>query len=156
MRRVPSSDIRWLRQMGKAKEVTARGVSAVLAVGLGARVIEKHLCISNDDDTADAFFSLNQSDFADMVRDVRLAEQALGEVCYSLADSERGNTVYRRSILVVKAVEAGESLRPEHVRIARPSAGIKPKYYDRVIGATVKRSLKPGEPLQWQDLEVNG
>ena len=49
----------------------------VLAVALGACVIEKHLKLYEDHDGPDAGFAMSPSDFETMVQQVRLAEDAL-------------------------------------------------------------------------------
>ena len=49
----------------------------VLAVALGAVVIEKHIKLYEDHDGPDAGFAMSPSDFGTMVQQVRLAEDAL-------------------------------------------------------------------------------
>ena len=50
----------------------------VVAVALGATVIEKHFCRSRKEPGPDSAFSLEPREFAEMVRAVRIAEQAIG------------------------------------------------------------------------------
>ncbi len=57
----------------------------VTAVALGAVMIEKHFILDRSIGGPDAMFSLNRNEFAAMVRDVRLAQSALGTV-----DFDRG------------------------------------------------------------------
>ena len=55
----------------------------VAAVVLGASVIEKHLTLARSQGGPDSSFSLEPGEFQEMVKAVRRAESALGEVCYN-------------------------------------------------------------------------
>ena len=52
----------------------------VMSIGMGARMIEKHLKV--DDNGLDASFSLNPQEFRYMVDSIRAAEAAIGKVFY--------------------------------------------------------------------------
>ncbi|MDW1770077.1 SAF domain-containing protein, partial [Vibrio sp. Vb2532] len=41
-------------------------------------------------------------------------------------------------------------LTPEHVRSIRPGFGLAPKYYDEVIGKTVKKNISRGTPVSFE------
>lgn len=71
-------------------------VIPVAAAVLGASVIEKHLTIDRADGGPDAAFSLNPDEFACMVRDVRAAVEALGEVKFGPSYSEASSLPFRR------------------------------------------------------------
>jgi sialic acid synthase SpsE len=60
----------------------------VAAVSLGARIVEKHLTLSWDEDGPDSDFSLEPDEFAEMVRAVWKTERALGEVRYKTTEKE--------------------------------------------------------------------
>ena len=51
-----------------------------------------------------------------------------------------------------KDMDVGEILNPNNIRIIRPGAGLKPKYYDLVMGKKIKKPLKKGTPLTWDDI----
>lgn len=127
-------------------------VGAVTAVALGAAVIEKHFCISREIKNPDCTFSMEPAEFASMVKDIRQAETAIGRVRYGVTEQEKGNFVFRRSIFVVKDIAKGEILTPENIRVIRPGYGLKPKYYEDVLGQTALKDLKRGEPLKLEDI----
>jgi pseudaminic acid synthase len=52
----------------------------VAAVTLGAKIIEKHFCRSRSEPGPDSAFSLEPSEFKEMVESVRIAEKAVGRV----------------------------------------------------------------------------
>lgn len=127
-------------------------VAAVTAVALGAKVIEKHFCLSREIENPDASFSMEPEEFRQMVRDVRAAEKAVGNVKYGPTKQEQGSLVFRRSIFAVKDIEKGEKVTSENIRIIRPGYGMLPKEYRNVLGKTAKKRIAFGEPLSYEKL----
>lgn len=122
-------------------------VGAVTAVALGASVIEKHFCLDRSIKNPDASFSMNPSEFQQMVKDIRQAERAIGIVKYGVNDQEKNNVTFRKSIFCVKDVRAGELLTDDNIKIIRPGYGIKPIFYKDVIGRRALNDIKRGTPL---------
>ncbi len=127
-------------------------IAAVVAVSMGACVIEKHVKLEGID-SADSEFSMAMEDFAAMVEDVRNARRIAGTVQYGPTNKERENLRFRRSLFVVKDLCAGETITEENVRSIRPSGGLKPKFLSEVLGMRAKRDLLFGMPLKMEDLE---
>lgn len=127
--------------------------SAVLAVALGAKVIEKHFCLSREIENPDASFSMTPEEYKDMVKEVRAAEAALGSPFYGISPQEESSMVFRRSLFTVKDIGAGERLTEENIRIIRPGYGMKPKYFKDVLGMKTNRELKRGTPVTFDVLE---
>lgn len=128
---------------------------ATIAVALGACVIEKHFTLSRADGGVDSAFSLEPDELARLVRDVSVAQAAVGSPSYSPTHSEASVLKNRRSLYVVNPVRKGEALTRTSIRSIRPAQGLPPKYLDEVIGRRAARDLKFGEPLDWSMIEVN-
>ncbi len=122
-------------------------VGAVTAVALGARIIEKHICLDRKIQNPDASFSMNPAEFKQMAADVRQAEKAIGRVCYGAAEQERPNLAFRRSIFCVADIKKGERLTQENIRVIRPGYGMAPKYYKDILGCAALRDIPRGTPL---------
>jgi pseudaminic acid synthase len=122
---------------------------SVAAVALGASVIEKHFTLRRDDGGPDAAFSLEPAELRQLVRDVRIAWEALGSVNYERKPSEIANLAFRRSLYVVQDIAAGEALTHHNVRAIRPGHGLAPKYLGEVIGRFANSDLAKGTALQW-------
>ena len=122
-------------------------VSAVTAVALGARIIEKHFCLSRDFGGPDSSFSMEPDEFKQMVEDVQMAAKAVGDVAYQVSDEEKSNYAVRKSIFVSKDIKKGEILTPDNIRVIRPGYGMSPKFYEEVLGRRASRDLAFGEPL---------
>ena len=127
-------------------------VAPVLAVGYGAKVIEKHVCLSRDMESADAGFSMEIDEFARMVEDVHNASKAIGLPTYELTENEKSGLNGRRSLVAVKDIKEGELFTEENVRSIRPAIGIKPKYMKTILGNKAKKNYLFGEPID--DIEI--
>jgi pseudaminic acid synthase len=121
----------------------------VAATILGASIIEKHITLSRADPGPDSGFSLEPEEFAAMVAAVRAAEEAVGSVTFGGAGAEQSSRAFRRSIFVVEDVRPGEIFTEHNLRVIRPGAGLHPRYFERLLGATAAREVPRGTPLAW-------
>jgi pseudaminic acid synthase len=129
---------------------TLGGSVAVAAVALGgAAIVEKHFTLDRGAGGPDAAFSMEPEEFAQMVRDIRQAERALGHVSYERTREESKSLCFRRSLFVVADVKAGESFTPANVRSIRPGYGLPPAHLDDVLGKKAARDVPRGTPLAW-------
>jgi N-acetylneuraminate synthase len=127
----------------------------VAAVALGASIIEKHLTLSRASGGSDSSFSAEPAEFAEMVRQIRVAEQAVGAVHYGASPSEEPSRVFRRSLFVVEDTKAGEAFTPTNVRSIRPGSGLMPKHLATVLGRRAARDIARGTPLSWDLVDPN-
>ncbi|MGL5258786.1 MAG: pseudaminic acid synthase [Lachnospiraceae bacterium] len=128
-------------------------LAPVVATSLGAKVLEKHICISREIKSPDSDFAMELSEFKEMVEQVRNTQILLGTVDYSLTQKEKNSSKFRRSLFVVEDVAAGEVLTEKKVRSIRPSHGMKPKFFKQCIGKVATRDLQKGTPLKENDFE---
>ena len=128
-------------------------LAPVTAVALGAKVIEKHVCLSRKIENPDAGFSMEMEEFAKMAEDVRSAEKLLGQPSYDLTEHEKNGLHARRSLAAVRPIAQGEPFTAENVRSIRPASGIKPKYYQDILGKRAKKAYEFGEPILKSELD---
>lgn len=128
-------------------------LAPVVAVSMGAQVIEKHVCLNREIESADAGFSMEMREFAQMVQDVKNAAVIKGKATYELTVNEKDGLSGRRSLVAVSPIEKGELFTKENVRSIRPAIGIKPKYYDSLLGRRAGKAYRFGEPIQMDELE---
>ncbi|MEG0750994.1 MAG: pseudaminic acid synthase [Oscillospiraceae bacterium] len=134
---------------------SAGSIAAIVGVSLGARIVEKHVCLSRALKTPDSEFSMEMGEFAAMVKNIRSAEQIRGDVSYELTESERASTVFRRSIFAVKDIGKGEVFTKDNIRIIRPGYGLKPQYYASFIGGECTREIEAGDAITIYDIKTN-
>ncbi len=128
-------------------------LAAITAVGLGAKIIEKHMCLSRDIPNPDSAFSMEPAEFAKMVEDCDNAARICGSIHYGPNPGEAGNLNFRRSLFAVKDIKAGEAFTKENIRSVRPARGLEPKYYSQLLGRTAKVDLPFGTPIPKDALE---
>ena len=127
-------------------------LAAVVAVSLGARVIEKHIKIDGIE-SADSGFSMTVEQFSQMVQDTQNAQLIAQGPDYSLSPKEKSSTVFRRSLFAVKDIAAGEKISVENVRSIRPGYGIAPKNLKNMIGKKTMTEIKRGNPITMEFME---
>lgn len=125
----------------------------MVAVSLGARVVEKHFILDRSIGGADASFSMIPIEFKEMVRKIRLAESILGNVDYSISESKKSSRHFARSLFIVEDVNAGEPFTKQNVRSIRPGLGLSPKYLFDILGKKATHLIKRGTPLSIDDIE---
>jgi len=125
----------------------SKGIDAsMLAVALGATVIEKHFTLDNNMVGPDHQASLNPSDFASLVKKIRYAEIALGEKNKFITNSERKNIeIARKSLIANQTIKKGDYFTIENLIIKRPAKGVNPLKYWDYIGQIAQRDYEEDE-----------
>ena len=131
---------------------SAGDIAAIVAVSMGACVVEKHMCLSRNIPNPDAAFSMEPAEFKKMVDDIRDALEIKGKVQYGPTEKEEDNLKFRRSLFAVKEIHAGDTFTEENVRSIRPSNGLKPIYLKELLGKKAKRDIPYGMPILEEDL----
>ena len=135
-------------EVGLSDHTMGIGV-AVASVALGAAVIEKHFTLSRADGGVDYSFSLEPEEMRQLVLETERAWQALGRIAYGPTDMEKASLQYRRSLYIVEDMKKGEILNKTNLRAIRPGLGLSPKYFDNLIGKTIKIDITKGTPASW-------
>lgn len=129
---------------------TMGSMVAVAAIALGACIVEKHFCLSRKDSGPDSSFSMEPDEFAQMVKDIRTAEKALGKVSYELTQAQETSKAFRRSLFAVENIKKGERFTEQNVRSIRPGNGLPPKHLETILGKQAKADIRKGMPLAWE------
>ena len=106
---------------------TLGSIAGITAVSLGACMIEKHFILDRSIGGPDAFFSMNELEFSQMVKDIRTVESAIGQVNYEAENMKKG-----------------EVITEINVRSVRPGYGLHPKYLPEILGKKVNRDIEKG------------
>lgn len=152
LRSIADMQVRWDVPVGLSDH-TLSDTAAVVAVALGACVLEKHLTLARTDGGPDSGFSLEPDELRQLVSTIREAESALGSIRYGASPSELPSLVFRRSLFIIKDIAAGQMITKEHVRSIRPGFGLSPHLLGEVLGRRARGDLQRGTPLSWELLE---
>lgn len=156
------SNLKAMVAMGKAFDVlvgysdhTPGSVVPIGAVSLGACVIEKHFTDDKSREGPDHPFSMDNTEFKKMVNDIRVLEEALGSTFKDIYEEEK-ETVFlqRRCLRANKTSSEGSKITEDMVAVLRPQSrnALEPKYKDLIMGRTLKKDIKKGDPFKWEDV----
>jgi len=116
--------------------------AAIMAVALGASVIEKHICL--DGMGEDSRFAISGEALRSFVTDVRMASDAMGSFKFE------GPREFKRSLYWSRSVSKGEVITENMIDIKRPDQGADPARLRSVIGQCVLRDSEG--PLSLSDI----
>ena len=121
----------------------------VAAVALGATIIEKHFTLDRNMEGPDHKASLEPKELAEMVRNIRNIEKALGLGHKVPSPSEEKNKVIaRKSIVAARDIRKGEVLSEDNITVKRPGSGISPMKWFKVLGTKAIRDFVEDELIE--------
>ncbi|MBI3335390.1 MAG: N-acetylneuraminate synthase family protein, partial [Candidatus Portnoybacteria bacterium] len=128
-------------------------LTPVMAVALGAKVIEKHFTLDKAMPGPDHKASLSPQELKAMVKAIRETEKSLGSPIKKPSDAEkRIAKVARKSIVAKLPIPRGTLITSDMLIIKRPGTGVAPKYLKTLIGKKAKRDIQKEELLGLKDL----
>jgi len=130
------------------------GIAVPLAArARGVKIFEKHFTLRTDDFGPDHRASLSPQDLKNLLSGIRDVEACLGSGIKRIIPIEfKQRQVHRRSLVAARNICAGESIRPEMLKLKRPGTGIPPKYFDKAIGKKAAEDILRDEVLRWDSL----
>ncbi len=125
------------------------GITApVVAVSLGAKIIEKHITLNNNLPGPDHKASMEPKLFQNMVQAIRTTEKLLGDGIKTIQPAEKETRIVaRRSLRAAKDIKAGELFTSKNIIAKRPGNGINPMNLDDFIGTKALRDFHETESL---------
>ncbi|PKP60161.1 MAG: pseudaminic acid synthase [Candidatus Altiarchaeales archaeon HGW-Altiarchaeales-2] len=123
------------------------------AVALGACMIEKHFTFDKTRPGPDHPFAMDVSEFKKMVEDIRMMEKALGSYIKEPVPAEKETIILqKRCIYSSVDIPKGTKIAQDMIAVLRPDKGIKPKYFDIVVGREAKVDIPKGTPITWDKI----
>ena len=127
---------------------------AVIAVSMGATIIEKHFTLNKNMIGPDHKASSDPAEFTELVSAIRLTEAALGSGIKSVQEEEKQmRSVSRKSLFVVKNIKKGDVLSNEHFTLKRPGTGIFEVELNNILGCEATKDLNKGIMLSYGDFK---
>ncbi len=124
---------------------TLSNLVPIMSVAMGGCVIEKHFTLDKELGGPDAGFSLNPTEFKSLVDEVRMVEQAKGEINYTISEENKSR---RRSLFAIQTIKKGELISLDNVKSLRPGAGLAPKHLNDILGKQALADIELGTPLK--------
>ncbi|MBZ0115128.1 MAG: N-acetylneuraminate synthase family protein [Thermoanaerobaculia bacterium] len=131
-----------------------RGIAIpLLALGLGACIIEKHLTLDRTLPGPDHPASLEPSGLSKLIRDIRHAEIALGKPEKLLSAMERLNRqLLRKSLVAAQDLASGTVVTKDMVSVKGPGKGLSPQQIGDLLGTKLSRTVKKEDFFTLNDL----
>ena len=122
-----------------------RGIAvSIAAVGLGAKVIERHFTLDRKMDGPDHAASLEYSEFKNLISGIRELELALGKGKEkSLSQGELMNREnLGKSVIASRNLQKGHIISSQDLLIRSPGMGLSPQKMSQLLGKTLLRDMK--------------
>jgi pseudaminic acid synthase len=132
---------------------TMGAIVPIVATVFGAKIIEKHFILDRSIGGPDASFSMNETEFTEMVKSIREAESAIGQVDYNLTEKQLKGKDFSRSLYFVNDLKEGDIIAEKDIRSIRPGFGLHPKHYNQIIGRSVNKFITKGDRISFFDLQ---
>ena len=125
----------------------------IVAITLGAVVLEKRLTMSRDLPGHHHVLSKEPKEFEEYVALMRNVQASLG--VYDLKPSPpdlQERKKWFRHVVANQDIPEGTVITADILEGKRPENGISPEYIDSIIGKKVKRNIKYNEAINWVDV----
>lgn len=128
-------------------------LAPISAVCFGAKVIEKHFILDRNIGGPDASFSMNETEFTEMVQAIRTVESSFGTESYELTEKQKNGRSFSRSLYVSENITEGDLITEKNIKSVRPGYSLEPKFYSEIIGKRAKKSFTIGDKIKKEDFE---
>ncbi|MCR9203343.1 MAG: N-acetylneuraminate synthase [Halobacteriovoraceae bacterium] len=130
---------------------TEGSIASIVAVGLGATIIEKHFTLDREQKGPDHKSSLDPRQFKEFVNAIREAEVSLkGSGRKEVQEIEKSTkNVVQKGVYFKKQLPKGHVLTEEDLCFLRPKTEIKMEHYPLFIGQVLKRDVQKNDPVHF-------
>ena len=135
---------------------TADDIACIVSIGLGAKLIEKHFTLDKSMEGPDQSTSATPDEFLNLVKAIRSAETVLGSAVKQPCAAELENMVgMRRSIVAKCNIKKGEVIEENLITFKRPATGLKPIFFEKLLGMKAVRDINLDDVIQWNDVDLS-
>jgi N-acetylneuraminate synthase/N,N'-diacetyllegionaminate synthase len=128
-------------------------IASLVAVALGAVLIEKHFTLNRSLDGPDHPLSVEPKELKGMVKEIEGVMASLGNGKKRPAQEEiEIRKKGRRGIVARREIPQGATITNEMVDLLRPQEGIPSEFYGLIIGRRTRRKISKGESIRWEDV----
>lgn len=153
---IPQMRNRYKIPIGLSDHSTDPVIGPLVAMSLGATIIEKHFTLDRRLAGPDHRFALIPSELKKMVQSVRDAQKAFGDGKKQVLKVEKELRDFAvRRIQATRNIKRGEKfVEGINIGVLRPgrkTKGADARFLPKIIGSTSKRSINLGEGIRLQD-----
>jgi N,N'-diacetyllegionaminate synthase len=131
--------------------------AALVAVTLGACVVEKHFTLSRKLPGPDHKASMEPNELEGLIQLIREVELSLGDgEKKPTKDEEEIAAVARKSLVASIDIPEGTTISRDMIDIKRPQTGLRPGRLDDIIGKKAKKDIKQDNVLTEDMIDWTG
>ena len=120
----------------------------IASVALGAKVLEKHIKISDEDYCPDSNVSLNPNQFKLMVESIRNVEMSLLKKKNSISELEKKNrNILRKGMYWSKDLKKGKEVMEQDIEFKKPCLSLGIEYFPAITGKILQKNVFAGDPV---------
>lgn len=121
-----------------------------VATLLGSVIIEKHFTHDKTLPGNDHYHAMDKNDLKLFKINLDKTFEILGSFkIEALEDEAPARQNARRSLVALKDIEKGKTIRKEDLTFKRPASGVSPKFIDEIVGTTALIDIKEDDVLKW-------
>lgn len=129
---------------------------SLIAVGLGAEIIERHYTLDKNMEGFDHKMSLNPNELKEMILQIRNVDEICGTDKKFVTKKEKiTKDKYHVSIVSSCKINKGEKITKKHITYKNPGTGIEPKNENLVLGKIAKYNIDHDILIQLDMLKNN-
>ena len=149
---IPELKLKYNVPVGLSDHSVEPIVGPVLAIGLGASIIEKHFTIDKNLPGPDHKFALTPDELSQMINSIRNGDRAKGNKIKTVLNEEKELQKFaKRSIQATKTIMKGEILKEGYnFDVLRPGnklRGLEPRFLLSVNGKKSTKNIEIGEGI---------
>jgi N-acetylneuraminate synthase len=154
-------NLSWIKKLKDIHSVVGysgheRGIAVTLAaVGLGAKVVERHFTFDRSMEGPDHAASLERVEFKALVSGIRQIEEALGDgLERTISQGEMINREnLAKSLVASTDLAKGTVIKPQHLKVLSPGLGLSAQSYGKLLGRTIQRDMLEEDYFYPSDLQ---
>ena len=126
---------------------------AMLAVSMGARIIEKHIALDNQKTGLDIDFSIKGKEIKKFKEDLIKAWKLTEGGKFFRNKIELVNKKFQRSIYTVGRIKKGEKFTKLNIRRIRPGYGLSVDKWEYILGKKSNKNFSIGSRINLNDIK---
>jgi pseudaminic acid synthase len=127
-------------------------IAPIVAVTIGACLIEKHFTLNRNDGGSDSGFSLEPEELKSLCSSVFLAYKSIGKPFFGYKNCEKESPVFKRHYYSITDIQQGEVLSLANIAAVRSPEGIASSEYEKVVNKKAARNIRKYFPILWDDI----
>ena len=120
---------------------------AVAAVSAVAEIFEKHIACKASKKSPDYKFSLIDEEISSYRNCLDQTYKMFEKDYFFRSDKENFYRNFRRSIFAVENIKKGEKFSKKNIKVLRPSVGLEPKYFFKIVGKKSPLNISKDRPI---------